>query len=366
MGQGICILGAGSTPSQRGGYHVSLITAVAGAQITIQDNATGTVTTATANSVQHDDTVAIQNAINAVLSDTTGGGTLIFPDGHYRINKGFTDFNSILKIPYVAATAAAKTIFFKGVSPWRGAFLGPISHTGTIIKTELINTSGSMFSGGIYTGPNANPTTENITSIWMERITWQQYDNPQINGVDLGMLGQFCQLKEIQVITDAPTLGGAEPTHGTFALRLPQNSFSATTLLDLVSVSYNHIGVIASEQMDSWRLYVTRCHIGLQFQPGFHLSRGHYSPFQCPRLIDIPGTAPTYHDIRIDLTMDVEQGGYPDSAPWTLPDPLGEIYDPHSAGVGRIAYMALYSGPGYLTTVSKSTGCANLTITRIA
>ena len=81
VGQGICILGAGAVPTSRGNVLVSLITAVfrsadydSGQCYRYRDGSNW-------YNVQHDDTVAIQNAINAVLSDTTGGGTLIFPDG---------------------------------------------------------------------------------------------------------------------------------------------------------------------------------------------------------------------------------------------------------------------------------------------
>jgi hypothetical protein len=354
VGQGINILGAGNVNTILGLVLVSRITAIAGAVITIADNA---LTLATAQTVKHDDTVAFQTCINACSSSPTGGGTIIIEDGYYRINKGFSSFNSILDIPYVSATAPSRTVFFKAVSPFRAAFLGPISTTGVIIQTDLINTAGSMISGGAYVNA-ADPTSENITSIWMEAITWRTYGNPQINGVDLGMVGQYLSLKDVFIDSGVDNLSGVEPTHNTFGLRLPQNNFCTASYLNNVVVTYYAVGVIAGEMMDAYsKLLISYCKIGIKFGSGWHLNRGHLLFFLCPVLLDF--SAVTVRNV-IDFTVNAETGG---STAWSQPS-ANEFNDPGNVAYGKLSYYALESGVGTIKTISQS-GMSHVTIGRI-
>jgi len=140
-GQGILIPGAGAAGAN---YVGTIVTA----------GTTMTVTPATSTSVssgtlfQHDDTTAIQTALNAC--GTPPGCNITFPDGIYRINgptqqRGSTGYYAFLLLPDIpenSTSMAEITITMQGVNPVGRA--GSLS--GAILQTE--HTSTDFTAGG--------------------------------------------------------------------------------------------------------------------------------------------------------------------------------------------------------------------------
>jgi hypothetical protein len=346
VGQGIFIANATTT-----GPLVTTVAAISGTAITLQDPATAT---ATSRNVQHDDTAAIQAAINDVW--TRGSGTILFPPGYYRINKGFTSTNSILTVPMNSVNSPSKCIALKGYVP-NGflTFTGGVTEAGAVvIQTDLIGTSSAMIAGAPFA--NNSYASTNNTCIWLESMIWRTYDNPQINAIDLGMFGQYVFLKEICVDAGQPMKSAAEPTYGTFGIRMPGTTACTVQKSDNAMVNNYAIGMIASEIMHSVNTMAFRCKTGLQLIFGWHLLSGRFLMFHCPKLIDF--TSPTYPSF-IDFHLDLEPADSSTAPAWAQPLPNGGFYDPNNTAYGKISYTAPKGGDGTAVDVGI-TGLAHV------
>jgi hypothetical protein len=360
VGQGIGIVGAGNLATIDVGSNllVSTITAIAGATITIADPALHPVSGAV---VKHDDTVAIQAAINACRA--AGGGIVLWTGGYYRINGPFTDFNSILKIPTQPYNSPSLPMFLKGEAPtgWLTYAGGPTQLGSVIIKTERVG--GSMISGGPYDNDAASWTLANNTCIQMEGLVWRSYTNPQIHGMDLAGCGQYTILRNVSVDTDTPQLSGIQPTPGVFGIRLPGNSTSI--LIECTSVAVNNYGygIIASEIAHFTNTIVMQCLVGLYCTSGYHLLAGRFLIWHCPTVIEFTNSTAIPH--VIDFTIDVEEASAATADPaWTVPAANHSFYDPGDKAVGKIDYIAVQGYTGAFQDVGF-TGMSRVTQTNL-
>ena len=166
VGQGIAIQTAGNLAVVTAGsnLHVSTITAIAGAVITIADPAAHT---ATGKTVQHDDTVALQTAINTALA--AGSGKVVCDAGHFRLNGPLTDINSIIKFPFVRMNVPVDppaAIWIEGPRFVIPGLRDATSSSGTIFQTDRIgaNSDSSVMATAFWT---SNPNDGSALSVYM-------------------------------------------------------------------------------------------------------------------------------------------------------------------------------------------------------
>lgn len=274
VNQGIYIAGAGAA----GANLITTITAIAGTTITLAANASTTVSGAL---VQHDESAALQTAIN--LISTIHHLTLLFDNGFYRINGPISPIsNSILTVPHSPYNQGIpRTLRLFGQSTMMADVLSTPSTQGTIIQSDQTgtNANSSMFNmGGPYEGNSFGTMFYLINSgtVDIRDMYWRTHDNPRIGAIDLWM-GNNVFLTNVTVDTghnpqgaiDDDSLAGAEPTHNTFGIRLPRVSTLSQT--NNVSITNYAIGLIYSDLFHSISLFIQRCKTALY-------TRGHDYP----------------------------------------------------------------------------------------
>lgn len=347
VGQGITIVGAGNLPSidPASNLLVSRITAISGATITIADAALHTVSNAV---VKHDDTVAIQSAINAAA--TAKGGIVIFPLAYYRINGPFTAINSILRIPANPYNSPSIPIIFRAESPTGYlTYAGGTSDSGAvIIKTERVG--GAMISGGFYENDSADWTTVNNTCVEMEGLLFRSYDNPQCHGIDLAACGQYTILRDTVVDTGTSLFAVTQPNVAVFGIRLPGNSTSILQECTGVAVYNYGVGIYASEICHFTNTIIMQCMVALRCVSGYHLLSGRFLIWHCPTVIEFTNTTSIPHVIKFDIDVEEATGAGTDPA-WTVPAVNHSFYDPGNLAHGAIDYINVQGGTGIFQTV---------------
>jgi hypothetical protein len=357
VGQGIYIGGAGTA----GAPLITKVTAlnVAKDTITIQD---AIVTTVFGQVVQHDDTVAIQTAINQVFND--GGGVLQFTPGCYRVNGPVqSSTNSILRIPYNSWTIAPRSIALVGVGadPF-GAVLAPPSQFGPMIQTDVIgtNSQSSILATTLF-ADGTDVTSGSQLTIRLENLTFRTYDNPQISGVDLGMAWNVL-LKNVLIDVGMPmeswpgpppVTGGSQPTHGTFGLRLPRVNVCTIVHAENIYVQNYHIGVIGGELFVSVSTGIYRCNIGLQLEHCNHPTVGRFLIVQCPTGIFFNGS-----HVPVDYSVDFES----DTTGWWASISGRYIYDPADVATGHIKYINISAASSSASVPITTTGLSKCTL----
>lgn len=349
VGQGIYIAGG-----KAGGLAlVTKVTAIAGTAITLQDAATAAVT-AVANNIQHDDTQAIQDAINAAMA--SGGGTVYFEvHGYYRCNKGIDpSYDSVLTIPFTdwLSGTPPPTLMLRGNNVPIGAVLQPQHVLGPIIQTDLVKVTASsaLLSSGQYSAGGA--INGNCMTLYVNGITFRTYDNPNINCLEFGNLWNII-LENVQVDTgisaeggNGGAVGGAQPTHNTFGLRLPRLNQVSICNTNNISVSCYAIGIIASELWKTNSTFVQRCLVGIQSHESAanYPMTGNVLIIQCPTSMYFPAPCP----VDLHIEFEVQNAG------WWMPQPNKYIYDPTDSVTGFIRYVIITSGGTEPTPISTT------------
>jgi hypothetical protein len=345
IGQGVYIAGAGAA----GANLITTISNIVGTTITLATNASTTVSNVL---VQHDDTKAIQDAIDAAV--TAGGGEVRFFNGRFRVNRAFDgSTNSILNTALIPDGDPPIALKLSSPTPptWFN-YDGDTGVTGTIIETARAGsgTWPSMFAGKAF-AQDANYPNYNYISIHMENLVWRTFDNPTLSGLDLGMFYN-AKTDNVQVDTGTSQTGAAEPTATTFGIRMPQvGNFGVSRLKDTSVIGYRR-GVIASEHFKPDNLVISRCFTGLYCVFGYHPAIGNMVIFQCPETIVFSDALP------VDFTVDQE--GAIGLGWWDI-DTGRDIYDPSNLARGVIRYKGVRTNVGS-ALVPSTTGCANLVI----
>lgn len=352
INQGILVKGAGSS----GGNLLTKVVAVSGTQITLQD-AASTGIGAITNNVQHDDTVALQTAVDDAFA--AGGQTIFCPPGFYRLNGPFTDINSIIKVPFninyppgsALPTVAIGLIGYNQPFPGYGA---PGPTTGVVFQTDKVgtDTNSCMIACAAWDPSESVTTCSNIT-IYCKDITWRTYDNPNISGVDMGMCGNAI-FENVVVDTGLGNVSmTTQPSHGTFGLRTPRVSTGmAMDAFDHVYVLGYGIGIIFAEQFRSDWFSVMRCNIGMQAAFSYHPAWGIGLISECP-------TGIVFTDRQsVDFSLDIQPGA---PGNWYSPLPGRDLVDSTNKCTGVIKYARVEGMTGNRGVVSV-TGMLNCSL----
>jgi hypothetical protein len=357
-GQGIFVAGAGAS----GAALITKVDAIDATLkiITLHDAATSPVTSV---NVQHDDTVALQTAINTVWND--GGGTIYIAAGFYRINGPFTDYNSILKLPYSPTNGGPIiNITLVGTAPVFPAFMGPQT-SGTIIQTDKQSaggdadghTGGSMLAAAAWGGEaSIDWTTVNNVFLNMEGICWRTYDNPNISALDLGNCGMV-DLKNITVDTGVKLVDGAQPTHQVFGIRLNRTAAAGINNTHNVFVCNYWWGFVTGE---IWTMTGTivpfRCMVGYRILEGFNAVGGicRMTVGWCRRVIEVAAQTNCLLDITLHYEADTTGNWYSDQGE--------DIYDPGNKATGIVRYFKMNTVGPTRSALAGKVGGANLSI----
>jgi hypothetical protein len=133
--------------------------------------------------------------------------------------------------------------------------------------------------------------------------------------------------------------GGSQPTHGTYALRLPRVNACTQVVTDNVTVSNYGIGVIGSELWNTRGTWIQRCQVGWQSHgvDANYPTTGDILIVQCPTSIDAsPGK------LRLDVHVNFES----DTSGWWYPTTNRYLYDPSDKSSGVIRYINIAAGGG--------------------
>jgi hypothetical protein len=360
VGQGIYITNAGTGGTQP---LITKVDAISGTSITLHDPAVSPVTNL---NVQHDDTVALQTAINSVIATVTSnntprGGTLVLDGDYYRVNGPLVSgFNSILTIPYNPTDSGHTNpvIKIKGYVPNRmPTFLGPFGES-VVIQTDKICPDGSwILSTGTFVA-GTDITSANSTTVYIEDVSFRTYANPQIGGIDFGVCAEPI-IKNVCIDTGI-LMTAAQPSHAQTALRLPRCNITGYACTDNVWIGGFNTGVIASEEWVAPAITTAFCNIGIQFVFGYHMTGVvRATVFDCPTSVHWQG------ELAVDMTLDMENG--PPGGGWYSTIPGRVLYDPsHGFAKGVVRHFNETSGigggtPG--TPLSPDfTGCEKLNI----
>jgi len=213
-GQGIYVANA-NFGGVSGKFTTTIVSGAGTTTLTVADNAGATVASQVC---QHDDTVAIQNMINALQS--TGGGVGFFPNGFYRCNAPLTtrtsgifsssgvlmypalDFlvNPAISIHLLGQSAPDQSISLVGT--------GPVESNGAILQSD--GTGGAILAGIAASGASYQftPILAQITN-----ICFRTYDNPNRIALDLSYIAA-CDLDLVNADTGINNAGSmTQPTH---------------------------------------------------------------------------------------------------------------------------------------------------------
>jgi len=352
VGQGIYVAGAGpASPAL-----ITSISAIAGNVFTLATTASASVSGAL---VQHDDTAAIQTAINTVIS--AGGGELLFPGGYYRCNGPLQASNSVLRLPYISpSTTPPVAIKLTGLAPiswfsWETAV--PQANNGVIIQSDVqgVNANSSLFAAALWDATTTSTAPFTHIMIYIDQIRFRTYANPNLSGLDLGMAGGAA-LGFVSVETGGFWEG--EPTHvDCFGLRMPRvNTVMAMSCCDMAYVHNYYIGCILSEMpiTKDAHFFAMRCKVGFKCLFSYYPIAAELLAWQCPTGVIIDDY--TYFDVNLY----VEQS----TSGWNVPIYQRDIYDPSNRLHGVVRYSVHNSGAGTGSPISV-TGATAVVFTNL-
>ena len=281
----------------------------------------------------------------------------------YRINGALNPAtNSILTLPWQSFYGGqVRTLRMIGQDCPISSVMSPPPTQGTIIQSSVIGTdaNSSIINCGVYVGGSDFSLVVNgmnNVTVEIRGMTWRTYNDPNISAVDLAMAWNTV-LENVLIDTGyAPEGGAAEPTHGTFGLRLPRASTIVQTTN--VSVACYGYGVIFADLWNTRNTYIIRCKVGCYTRGYDYPIVGDILIVQCPTGIEIAGNMLGEPGFDLHLRFETSAGG------WYAPITNRFIYDPTDVLFGQIKYIWVdATGPrGNPITV---TGCTELTKTNL-
>lgn len=349
VGHGIYIAGAGAAG-------VPLITSVfgiAGNVLTLVDNASTTVSSVL---VQHDESAALNEIMDVVVG--AGGGEIWLEPGFYRVNGPFLASDSILAPPYIPVSGDSPLgLTIRGLAPvpWQ-SFDGPQSSGGVIIQSDkvLATAQSSIFAASVWV-PGTDWSVFNNLSIYMQDLIFRTYDNPNLNALDLGMSGG-AHVKHVFVDTGMQVQVGAEPTHGTFGIRMPRaNAAIGFMRCEYAWAMHYDTGFIVAESNGQNALLALRCKTAVQMGFNFHPIVAYVATWQCPTVAAFSDRA------IIDWNMTIENA--PDGS-WYSPISGRHVYDATDQLHGVVRYSSIRSETGADVAISN-TGATAVVFTNL-
>ena len=248
-GQGIYIAGAGTSGTD-------YIGTVSGCNsgLLILTVPTGT-TVANGTKVQHDNSAALQSAINT-LSIT--GGEIFIPNGFYRFNGPLqSSCKCIVVLPVVDGSVSSPiTIKISGgpepILSYRDAAGADIviGKNGTILQTDQTGTPPASLIGLPTSGMPTSSAGFSWIEVILKNLTFRTYDNPQINPVNCGACELFIGehlTADTGVVTESMTL----PSHTAgVAFTMPLINNGAVNILNQAMIQGYYYAVVLGEHVD--------------------------------------------------------------------------------------------------------------------
>lgn len=330
-GQGIYVPGAGAAGAP-------LVTTISsGGGTTSLTLATTASTTAASVTAQHDESAAVQAAIQAVYDE--GGGVVYFPStgvgGRYRVNGPLdATHHSILTLPQAPAGQAPRTIKLLGdvnertsgnAPQYRGAVLDAYERAS--LSPGGLSSYASVISGKIYTS-TSSLSNFNYVFFEAENLHVRLAPNSYIGGIQMhNVIG--ARLRNVQV-TNGQEAGAStitEPTHPeNIGLLLPGHNNHAQVSLQGVSMWGMYTGIIASEHAhfigDNYASYGKVC---LEFEQGGHLNWGKMGCEIVTTHIKRTGGGLTILDLTLTAESDRSSGTWRQST-YEVDDPSSILY----------------------------------------
>jgi hypothetical protein len=267
--RGVTIAGAGP----EGSNYRGVLKVVSGNAVVVTPATSTSVPAGTAvllDSIMHDDTAAIQGAIDTAAEYPS---STILGDGYTRVNGPFQDLsgaNAMLTLPsiYYGGGLLAKNITFKGLSKPTFSDQG-YSTGGWIIKTDSVapDAGGAILSG--YNADSISWGPKTSCFVTFEDVTFRTYSNPQINGVNCLNVGRSQSRGHFVVDTGGQT----EPQYA-WDWYGYQSSGAACVPPDLhenITIQGFNRGVVAGERFHCNYLYTSFCQYPL-VSAGFDVS----------------------------------------------------------------------------------------------
>lgn len=313
----------------------------------------------------HDDTAAIQAAIDMVASQD--GGTVFFPPGVYLVNapNGFVtgnDYNCILALPFrsTSTTNVPITVELVGATypaqePSEFASQNPLP-VGAVIETALSENRSNLSYASIIGGPSVGigPAQTAVVAV-IRRLTIRQPYPADLTALDLsGCVGAV--VEDVICDVNAPLDTISTPDSGTgvwlpdgtghfiYGMSVAERFYIAGLGQAIIFSAHAHIdaGVIQT------------CGYGLVADTGFHPAYiGHVNSGECTYDLTVRPTSGQVPNIYCGL-LDIEVANGNTTSP--------RIYDPNNLLVGSLNFVRIEADVGVVTGNLPVTGASNLLI----
>ncbi|MCX7006118.1 MAG: glycosyl hydrolase family 28-related protein [Kiritimatiellaeota bacterium] len=280
-----------------------------------------------------DNTAAFSKCLDAIVA--AGGGQMYLPTGVYRgritippVSKPIPSWITVEIVGEGEPTPVFGTI---------GNF--PLQNKGTIIKCRS-ESGDAVISAG--KSPNSLYGGFSAVYVVVRNLDVRTYDNPGIGGLDLHFALQ-CRIENVFVNTGVYNVQASEPTHATKGLVTPANNNAALTILNNVTVTGYHTGIVANEHTDGDHIVVAGNINGLEFPAAHHASRfGRVGAFRNTYHVTVTGK----HGFSI-AQLDIEKAGPRQTNPgnaWQTT--ASDLNDPKNLGTADINYWVVEGNVG--------------------
>lgn len=220
----------------------------------------------------HDDTAAIQAAINAATN--AGGGTIYFPipPKYYYLHgplQDTTDRNAVLLLPKVplSTTTPPVTLEFVGATPafeaYPAPYLAGIASAEASPVTLYCDTTGSGTSPAVFGGPNVSQTWTNLLVVF-RNLTIQQPNNPALVSVATQYVYNAIIEKCMFNVQVANTSDIVEPTNNGIAVSLPHSGNSAIVVMRDCNILGYTYGVLQASCARLDNVFIQMCQYGVR------------------------------------------------------------------------------------------------------
>ena len=298
-----------------------------------------------------DNTAAFSKCLEAIVA--AGGGQMYLPTGVYRgritippVSKPIPSWITVEIVGEGEPAPVFGTI---------GSF--PLQNHGTIVKS-LADSGAAVISAA--KAPNSLYGGFSAVYVVLRNLDVRTYDNPGIGGIDLHFALQ-CRIENVFINTGVYNVQAAQPTRGTKGLVTPANNNAALTILNNVTVTGYHTGIVVNEHTDGDHIMVAGNLHGLEFPTAHHASRlGRVGAFRNTYNVTVTGR----HAFSI-AQLDIEKAGpgqtHPGNA-WQAT--ASDLNDPKNLGTADLNYWVVLGNVGAVEDFTRNGG-ANIRARRI-